>query len=269
MKNEKKNNIPIYDVLNLRKYNSAYVPEKESCILSIGEKICGTLQNYCVISGLPKSCKSTFLSAFTASAFIPDDIWSIKINLPNDRKRLAYFDTESSAYDMYRQVERIRHFTKRDYLPWDNLDVYNVREDEPTKIIELINSYLENNEASVIIIDGLLDICNDFNCPVEAKKITTWLKRITKQYNILIICVVHLGKKDNNTLGHLGSAADRYAQSVFEVVKDKEQQTFTLQSKYMRSDADFEPVSIKNFNGKFEKVFYEPTPQQQFKKPKK
>ena len=269
MKNESKTKITINEILDLRRYNPEYIPQKESTILEIGGKICATLQNYVVISGLPKSCKSTYLSAFTASAFIPEDIWGIKINLPADRKRLAYFDTESSAFDMYKQVERIRHFTKREYLPWDNLDVYNVREDDPAKIIELINCYVENNKASVIILDGLLDVCNDFNDPVEAKKITTWLKRITKQYNILIICVVHLGKKDNNTLGHLGSAADRYAQSVFEVVKDKEQQTFTLQSKYMRSDADFEPVSIKNFDGKFEKVFYEPTIQQQFKKPKK
>ena len=104
----------------------------------------------------------------------------MKLHFPIGRRRIAYFDTESSAFDMYKQVERIRNFTKREYLPWDNLDVYNVREDDPTKIIEMINCYVENNEVSVIIIDGLLDLCNDFNDSVEAKKITTWLKRITK-----------------------------------------------------------------------------------------
>lgn len=257
------------EILNLRRYNPGYIPPKETTVLSINQKICGTFENYVVISGLPKSCKSTFLSAFTASALMPDDVWNIKINLHQDRRRIAYFDTESSAYDMYRQMERIKKFTKRDYLPWDHFDAFNVREDEPSRIIEFINCYLENNICSVIIIDGLLDLCNDFNDTLEAKRITNWLKRITKLYNILVICVVHLGKKDGNTLGHLGSFADRYAQTVLEVVKDKEQQVFTLQSKFMRSDQDFDPISIKNFLGEWQTVHYEPTSQQNFKQPKK
>jgi hypothetical protein len=266
-KNEAKTTIP--EILNLRRYNPNYIPPQEKAILTINQKICGTAENYCVISGLPKSCKSTFLSAFTASALMLDDVWNIKISLQPGKEKIAYFDTESSAYDMYRQMQRIQKFTKRDYLPWEHLDAFNVREDEPQRIIEYINCYLQNNVCSVIIVDGLLDLCNDFNDTLEAKRITSWLKRITKLYNILIICVVHLGKKDGNTLGHLGSFADRYAQTVLEVVKDKEQQTFTLQSKFMRSDADFEPISIKNFLGNWELVHYEPTPQQNFKQPKK
>lgn len=266
MKNEKKTN---QDILQLRRYNPNHIPPAQKTVLSINQKICGTFENYVVISGLPKSCKSTFLSAFTASALMPDDVWGIKINLEPGRDRIAYFDTESSAFDMYRQIERIKNFTRREYLPWEHFDAFNVREDEPQRIIELINCYLEHNICSVLIVDGLLDLCNDFNDTLEAKRITSWLKRITKLYNILIICVVHLGKKDGNTLGHLGSFADRYAQTVLEVIKDKEQQTFTLQSKFMRSDADFEPVSIKNFLGTWERVQYDPTPQQIFKQPKK
>jgi hypothetical protein len=142
-KNETKTTIS--EILNLRRYNPNYIPPQEKAILTINQKICGTAENYVVISGLPKSCKSTFLSAFTASALMLDDVWNIKISLTPGKEKIAYFDTESSAYDMYRQIQRIQKFTKRDYLPWEHFDVFNVREDEPQRIIEYINCYLEND----------------------------------------------------------------------------------------------------------------------------
>ena len=42
----------------------------------------------------------------------------------------------------------------------------------------------------------------------------------------MLIGVVHTGKKDNNTIGHFGSMIDRYAQSVIEIIKDKENNIF-------------------------------------------
>lgn len=257
------------EILHLRRFNSLYVPDKETPIFTINEKIVGTLENFVVVTGVVKSGKSTFLSAIAASAIYYNDIFGMKINLPKDKQKIAYFDTESSAFDMWRQMERIKKFSRRDYLPDELFDAYNVREDNPNDIIKLINTYLENNVCGVLIIDGLLDLCENMNDEGEAKRVTNWLKRITKQFKILIICVIHLGKKDNNTLGHVGSAADRYCQSCIEVSKDKEQQIFIMQSKFMRSDIDFEPIHIKHFETGFEVVGYEPSIKQNFKNSKK
>jgi hypothetical protein len=81
-----------------------------------------------------------------------------------------------------------------------------------------------------------------------------WLKFLTNEYNVLIIGVVHLGKRDNHTLGHFGSMVDRYAQSVVEVVKDKENDIFMMKAKYLRSSADFNDICIQWNGNKYVEV---------------
>jgi hypothetical protein len=119
------------------------------------------------------------------------------------------------------------------------------------------------------VLDGLLDLILNYNSEEECRLLIQFIKRITAQFNILLITVLHLGKKDKETLGHLGSASDRYAQSTLIIEKDKDQQTYNLSPKFMRSDADFETVSIKNFQGVWHEVAYEAPANEQIKrKPK-
>jgi hypothetical protein len=105
-------------------------------------------------------------------------------------------------------------------------------------------------------VDGLLDLCLDYNDPKETRLVTNWLKRITKQYDILLMGVLHLGKGQGETLGHLGSNTDRWSQSTMIVEKNKDAGQFVLKSKYLRSDGDFEPVAIMNFDGRWSQVPY-------------
>jgi hypothetical protein len=244
---------------HLRKYNPDYVPPIDFKVLTINNKIVGNLQSFIVFTGLPKTGKSTYLSALIASALHPADFFKMKINFPAGRRRIAYIDTESSSYDFYRQMERIRNFIGLNRLPV-NLDAFAVREDNHIIIMQYIDAYLEQTpECSVLVIDGLLDLISNFNNETESGQLVQWLKKITKVYNILLITVIHLGKKDNQTLGHLGSSCDRYAQSTLLIEKDKDQQCFTLSSKFMRSDEDFEPITIKYFDGSYQEYFYQPT----------
>lgn len=252
--------------LQSRKYNPEYIPPTDYKVLTIGNKLIGSLQNYVCFTGLPKTGKSTFLSSLVASAVHPGDFFGLKLNMPDNRKKLCYIDTESSDHDFYRQMERIRSFLDINRIP-PSIEAFAVREDNHKTIISYIDTYLTiTPECSVIIIDGLLDLIINYNDEAESRQLIQWLKTITKKYNILVITVIHLGKKDNQTLGHLGSACDRYAQSTLLIEKDKEQQCFTISSRFMRSDEDFEPISIKYFNGKYELYNYEQRPDMPKKK---
>lgn len=268
MTNEQKS-ASLFEQLNSRKYNPDYIPPADRRIFTIRGKLIASLQNYVIISGLPKSGKSTFISAVIASGIHPADIFNMKLNLLDKRRKLCYIDTESSDYDYWRTMERIKGLTGFSRLP-KNFDSYSVREDDHLTLKAYVEIYLEKNkDCSCIILDGLLDFILNFNDEVESRKFVQWLKFITKKFDCLVIGILHLGKKDGATLGHLGSATDRYAVATLEVIKDKEQKTFMLQSRFMRSDEDFEPVCIKNFEGVFHEIAYEPTLQQQFKNPKK
>lgn len=80
------------------------------------------------------------------------------------------------------------------------------------------------------------------------------VKKITKIHNILIVTVLHQSKSNLTTTGHIGSASDRYAQSTLDIIKEKDKSTYVLTSRFMRSDSDFEPVTLMNFNGIFQQV---------------
>ena len=254
MENNTDNKLTVTELLAKRKYNPDYIPNKEDIIFTVGNRHTGSLSAFITLSGLPKAGKSTFVAAIVASAFVPYDIFTMKIHLPKDRKKICYFDTESSDYDFYRQIGKIKSFAELAMLP-DWFNAYQVREDGSGMIRKMVETYLsENADCSVIIIEGLLDIIIDKNDTREASLVTKWLKKITKVYNVLLITVLHQSKSNLSTTGHIGSASDRFAQSTLDIVKDKERNCYVLTSRFMRSDMDFEPITLMNFNGVFQQV---------------
>ena len=269
MSNEK--NYDFKTLLADRKFDPTTPPPPEEVILKIGNKTVGTVQNYIVYSGQAKAGKSTYLSATIASAFLPQnfDVFGIKLTPPPGRNVVAYFDTESSQFDFWRTMVRIRNLARLDDFPL-GLDAFNLRQDGPKMIRAHIWNYLENTpDCAVIVVDGFLDLCMDYNDPVETRKLTNWMKLVTAKFNVLMIGVLHLSKGIGETLGHLGSNTDRWAQSTLIVEKNKEAKQFVLRPKFMRSDEDFEPIAISKWEDRFVQVQYEQTIQQQFKNTKK
>jgi hypothetical protein len=57
-----------------------------------------------------------------------------------------------------------------------------------------------------------------------------------------------LGKKDFNTIGHIGSEVDRRAQSVLTVEKQKDD-TVIWKHKYLRSSGGIKPINVSFNNG--------------------
>jgi hypothetical protein len=252
--NETDKQISITELLAKRSYNPNYIPNKENIVFTISGKHVGSLQNFCVYSGLPKAGKSTYIAALIASAFVPYDVFSMKLHLPTDRRKLCYFDTESSDYDFFRQINKIKGFCEMSILP-DWFNAFQVREDGSGLIRRMIETYLDANpECAVIVIDGLLDLLVNYNDEKESSLLTKWLKKITKIYNVLLVTVLHQSKSNLSTTGHIGSASDRFAQSTLDIVKEKEKNAYVLTSRFMRSDSDFDPITLINFNGIFQQV---------------
>jgi len=252
--NDTDKQISITELLAKRSYNPNYIPNKENIVFTISGKHVGSLQNFCVYSGLPKAGKSTYIAALISSAFVPYDVFSMKLHLPTDRRKLCYFDTESSDYDFFRQINKIKGFCEMSILP-DYFNAYQVREDGSGLIRRMIETYLDANpDCAVIIIDGLLDLLVNYNDEKESSLLTKWLKKITKIYNVLLVTVLHQSKSNLSTTGHIGSASDRFAQSTLDIVKEKEKNAYVLTSRFMRSDSDFDPITLINFNGIFQQV---------------
>lgn len=234
----------LHEKLKKRKYQANQKPKEENIIFTIRGKNIGTSQSFVCFQGLPKAGKSTFITSAIASAFTTWDIFQMKITFPQERKRICYIDTESSDYDYYRVLERIRQQIIIDQLP-HTFDSFLFREDSPNDILEMIELYLsENTDCSVLVIDGILDLLSDFNSVEQSFYLIQWLKKITKKHDLLILCVLHLGKKDQFSIGHIGSFLDRKSQSVIKIEKNKDSKTLDLIPTFLRSSEDFDPISI-------------------------
>lgn len=244
----------ILSVLQSRHYKQNYTPPPEDIIFQIENSTVGTLGNFVTFSGLAKAGKSTFLSSTIASCFHRyQNLYGIQLRPISNRPRVCYFDTESGESDFYKQLDKIKMQAKIKSLP-DNFNAFAVREDNPEKIRQYIEAYLQvYPDCSVLIVDGLLDILNNFNDEVESKKTIQWLKMITKVYNILLIGVIHLARRESQLLGHFGSMLERYSQTVLEVSKDYDSGIIVLKAKLMRSDKDFTPIALNWTKDGFEK----------------
>jgi hypothetical protein len=244
----------LHEKLKSRKYINGYKPEADKILFTIEGKNIGTTQSFVTFQGLPKAGKSTFITSVVSSAFTTWDIFSCKLSFPPTRKRLCYVDTESSDYDYYRVLERIRQQIITDFLP-HNFDSFLFREDSPNDIKLMVEAYLEENkDCSIIVLDGVLDLIQDYNNVEQSFYLVQWLKKITKKFDLLVLLVLHLGKKDQNSIGHIGSYLDRKSQSVLRIEKDKQNNTLNLAPQFLRSSEDFNPISIQFQSGSWHQV---------------
>jgi hypothetical protein len=245
----------IAEIISARKYKPEKVVNR-TIVIKIRGKIIGTLQSIVVLSGLPKQGKSTYMTALIASEFCRYDIFQIECTCPMERRDILFIDTESSEFDFVRTIERIKTYSNRDSLP-ERFCALNCREDNPETITKIVDYYLSvTPSCSLIILDGILDLLYNYNDERECRVLINWLKKITKLYNVCIVVIMHLSKSSGNTLGHFGSMADRYAQSVV-MIEKTEQNQLVMKPKFLRSDGDFDPVAISYWDGKFHEVDYE------------
>jgi hypothetical protein len=212
-------------------------------VITIQNKFIAYPQNFICINGLPKSYKTTFAGFFIQSALSKKCIFDIEVNLDPDKK-IILIDTEQSIYDFSRQVKNLKRNIKKNSLP-DNFKAYLFRKYDPDVIIKAITEIIIQQQPSILIIDNLTELVNSPNDIPESKAVITWLKKVTAEYNLVIICLLHNAKSTMMSTGNLGSLADRGSQSTVTVKHNKEENTTTMEATLMRSDSYFNPVTIK------------------------
>jgi hypothetical protein len=232
----KKNQIPF---LNYQ-FDKNIIIKKNSEVITIDGRIIGTLGNFCVLTGKPKSRKSVFAGAILSSALLGASVLDITVKVP-DQSEIIYIDTEQNNYNLSKSLDYIKISTGGSI---DRLKVFQFRGLDTKVIIQYIEDIIIHfSKCKLIVIDGLLDLIDDFNSIVDAKLIVNKLMFWTENYNICIVGVLHQSKGNGYTIGHLGSFVDRKAESVLEVIKN-EDDTTTLKPLLMRSDANFQDITI-------------------------
>ena len=172
----------------------------------------GTFGNLSVITAPPKT-KKTFFVSLLASAFLSGtNIYGGDIKGHRGSGDLIHIDTEQGAWHCSKVFRRPLDMDRD--IPKDKYHTFALRTIGFKERLEFIEYYLKENikEPSLVIIDGVADLCADVNNIEQSNQLVSSLMRLSQQQNVHIICVIHqnYGSQKLGT-GHLGSALEKKA----------------------------------------------------------
>jgi hypothetical protein len=216
-------------------------------ILKVHGSAIGTLGNFSASIGKAKSKKTFNVSAIVAAALMNGTVLQYAAELPGNKRKILYVDTEQSPYHCQKVMKRIVRMAG---LPLDkhpeNLQFLALRKYTPEIRIAIVETAIYNTESlGLIVIDGIRDMVYDINSPSEATKIISKLMQWTDERQIHIHTILHQNKADENARGHIGTELNNKAETVLEVAKDKMNSNIsTVQAVHIRA-MDFEPFAFR------------------------
>jgi hypothetical protein len=162
---------------------------------------------------------------------------------------VIWFDTEQNPYHTQKAIIRATKLSFVDYH--EKIEVITLRDLAPSHRKDLITKVIidlnTEDDISLVIIDGIKDLCTDFNNLEQATEIGTWLLTNTTQKNLHIITVIHENKSvmDKTARGHLGAELTNKAQSIITVerhIKDKDMSV--VKCDQLRGSKEFSPIGF-------------------------
>ena len=219
--------------------------EKAPEILKVHDSVIGTLGNFSASIGKAKSKKTFNVSAIVAAALKNGTVLRYVAELPEDKRKVLYVDTEQSPYHCLKVMTRILRMAG---LPDDrdneNLEFLALRKYTPEQRIRIVEQAIYNTpEIGLVIIDGIRDMVYDINSPGESTRIISKLMQWTDDRQIHIHTILHQNKGDENARGHIGTELNNKAETVLLVEKDKSNGDISNVSAMHIRAMDFEPFA--------------------------
>ena len=221
--------------------------EKAPEILKVQGSVIGTLGNFSASIGKAKSKKTFNVSAIVAAALKNGTVLRYVAELPEEKRKILYVDTEQSHYHCLKVMKRILRMAG---LPDDrdneHLEFLALRKYTPEQRIRIVEQAIYNTpDIALVIIDGIRDMVYDINSPGESTRIISRLMQWTDDRQIHIHTILHQNKGDENARGHIGTELNNKAETVLLVEKDKNNGDISNVSAMHIRAMDFEPFAFR------------------------
>ena len=221
--------------------------EKAPEILKVRGSVIGTLGNFSASIGKAKSKKTFNVSAIVAAALKNGTVLSYTAELPENKRKILYVDTEQSTYHCAKVAKRILRMAG---LPADrnheDLEFLVLRKYTPEERIAIVREAIYRTEnIGLVVIDGIRDMVHDINNPGESTTVISNLMTWTGERDIHIHTVLHQNKGDENARGHIGTELSNKAETVLQVEKDENNPDISkVKAAHIRA-VDFEPFAFR------------------------
>lgn len=206
---------------------------------SVGFMPCGDIS---AVKAKSKNGKSHFC-AILAAALLGGRTFDV--GTQDDARSVLWCDTEQALYNTAKLLRKIYALAG---LPTDKQDsrikVIYLRPKTPKERMRIISREAKRLRPTLVIIDGVADVCENFNDVTESSDTINVLMRISAECNCHILCVLHENKSkdDEGMKGHLGTLLLQKASDVWQVKKDGD--VFTATQTDTRNQP-CDPISFK------------------------
>lgn len=175
-----------------------------------------------IVGGKAGHGKTAFMSQIMA-AILCGKFGGMECQIEGEGPSVLYIDTEQSIDDTIAIKNRVCTLANIDYrVPNDRFKVARLR--DTTQALERYKQILQlmwDIKPTVVFIDGLLDIVNDYNDQTECSEIIRELMAVSTAMNMSMWCVLHENPMTDKLVGSLGSIAERKVTEVFIIRKHK------------------------------------------------
>jgi len=169
-----------------------------------------------VFTGAEKSGKS-FVTSQVAASVLLSGFYKLNLALDAGSRKTVWFDTEQSRYWYQRTQKRI-HENGAVYDNTDRYEAFHLRKFSPEERLAIIEEMIyTGGDIGVVVIDGYVDLMNDYNSLEESQALMSKLLKWTDEKNILMMGVLHVNKGDGKIRGHLGSELKNKADFIINV----------------------------------------------------
>lgn len=180
---------------------------------------CNPVGDISAVKAKSKNGKSHFCAILCASVLGCDD-FGFTSNFPDASVLLC--DTEQAAYNSVKIVRKIHALLGwPTHEPNDRLKALNLRSYAPKERMRIITKEAKRLRPTLVVIDGVADVCENFNDVTESNATINALMKLSTEYKAHILCVLHenKAKDDNGMKGHLGTLLLQKASDVWQVAK--------------------------------------------------
>lgn len=161
-----------------------------------------------LVTGLAKTRKSTFLKALMASVIASGDP-RLQFRFDLKGKKALFIDTEQPEYFFHRNQSQSHYLAGTT----ENVPIYEAygwRDFSVEERVSAVDLLIErNDDLGLIVLDGALDLCKNFNSEEEAQKTVQQMMTWTKTSGAMIITVIHKNRHNGFAMGHLGSMLEK------------------------------------------------------------
>ena len=205
--------------------------EKAPEILKVHGSVIGTLGNFSASIGKAKSKKTFNVSAIVAATLKNGTVLRYVAELPEDKRKILYVDTEQSPYHCLKVMKRI-------------LRMAGLPDDRDNEHLEFLALRKYTPEQRIRIVEQAIYNTPD-NSPGESTRIISKLMQWTDDRQIHIHTILHQNKGDENARGHIGTELNNKAETVLLVEKDKNNGDISNVSAMHIRAMDFEPFAFR------------------------